>query len=84
MYILKRFTQNTLRCQGGRKIKKLTLNIPLSMVKLLTTLWMVYQYTQTLKVQASFLTQWPERKETMRVMVTLKQLQSLMAVIGEN
>ena len=44
---------------------KHTFNIPLSMVKLLITPWMVYQYTQSLqKIQASFLTQLPERKET--------------------
>ena len=40
----------------------------------------------TTKIQMSFLT--PKRKETadltMKPMVTLKQLQSLMAVIGEN
>jgi hypothetical protein len=35
----------------------------------------------TTKIQASFLTQLPERN--FRPMVTLKQLQSLMAVIGE-
>jgi hypothetical protein len=33
----------------GRWIKKQTLNILLSMVKLLMTLWMVYQYTQSLQ-----------------------------------
>jgi hypothetical protein len=37
----------------------------------------------TTKIQLSFLTQLPERKE-MRPIVTLKQLQSLIAVIGEN
>ena len=42
---------------------KRTLNVPLSMVKLFVTLWIVYQYTGT-KIQASFLTQLPERKET--------------------
>jgi hypothetical protein len=39
-------------------------------------------------IRASFLTQLPERKETgdftMRPMVTLKQIQSIIAVIGEN
>ena len=45
--------------------EKKTLNTPLSMVKLLITFWMVYQYTQSLqKIQESFLTQLPERKET--------------------
>ena len=29
--------------------KKQTLNIPLSMVNLLITLWMMYQYTQSLQ-----------------------------------
>ena len=44
---------------------KQTLNIPLCMVKLFITLWMVYQYTQSsLKIQASFLTQLTERKES--------------------
>ena len=39
----------------------------------------------TKQIQASFLTQLPERKETAQSpMVTLKQLQSFMAVIGEN
>ena len=43
----------------------------------------------TTKIQASFLTQLQERMKplrdfTMRPMVSLKQLQSLMAVIGEN
>jgi hypothetical protein len=37
----------------------------------------------TTKVQASFLTQLPLRDFTMRPMVTLKQLQSLVAVIRE-
>jgi hypothetical protein len=38
----------------------------------------------TTKIQASFLTQLPGRKETPQGMITLKELQSLMAVIGEN
>jgi hypothetical protein len=43
----------------------------------------------TIKIQASFLTQLPERRKPLRdfimkPMVTLKQLQSLMAVIREN
>ena len=42
----------------------------------------------TTKTQASFLTQLPERNRsgifTLRPMLTLKQLQSLMAVIAEN
>ena len=43
----------------------------------------------TTKIQASFLTQLPERKETVQgfqheANVFFKQLQSLMAVIGEN
>jgi hypothetical protein len=33
----------------GTKKKKQTLNIPLSMMKLFITLWMVYQYTQSLQ-----------------------------------
>jgi hypothetical protein len=45
--------------------KKQTLNIHLSMVKLLIPLWVVYQYTQSLKeIKASILTQLPKRKET--------------------
>ena len=44
---------------------KQILNIPLSMVKLSIMFLMVYQYTQSLqKIQAYFLTQLPERKET--------------------
>jgi hypothetical protein len=39
--------------------KKQTLHVPLSMVQLLITLWMVYQCTQ-----AHFQPQFPERKET--------------------
>ena len=47
------------------KKKKLTLNIPLSMVKILITLWMVYQCTQShYKETGVFLTQLLERKET--------------------
>ena len=49
----------------GKKNKNLTLNIPLSTVKLLITLWMVYQlHPVTTKIHVSFLTQLPERKET--------------------
>jgi hypothetical protein len=51
---------------------------------------MVYTiHPVTTKIQVSFLTQLPERKKplrdfNMRPMVSIKQLQSLMAVIGEN
>jgi hypothetical protein len=48
----------------GNNNKKQTLNIPLSMVKLLITLWMVYGSPVTTKIQACFLTQLLERKET--------------------
>ena len=53
------------------KIKQ-TLNISLSMVKLLITLLMVYQYTQSLQRCRK-----PPRDFTMRPMVTLKRLQSI-------
>jgi hypothetical protein len=33
----------------GENTKKQTLNVPLSLVKLSVTLWMVYQYTQSLQ-----------------------------------
>ena len=43
---------------------KKKVHILLGMVKLLITLWMVYQHTQSLqKIQASFLTQLLEKKE---------------------
>ena len=60
------------------------------MVKLLITLWTVYQYTQSLQRyrRPSQLSCQRGRKLlrvfTMRTMVTLKQLQSLLAVMGEN
>ena len=40
----------------------------------------VSKHPVTTKIQESLLTQWPERNE----IVILKQLQSLMALIGEN
>jgi hypothetical protein len=67
--------------------KKLTLNnIPLSMVKLLIRFWMVYQSTVTTKIQVSFLTQLPERKETAQgfhheVNGDFKTVKSLIVVI---
>jgi hypothetical protein len=65
-----------------------TLNIPLSMAKVLVTLWIVYPYTVTTKIQTSFLTQLPERKKslrdfTMRPTVTIKHLKRLMVVIED-
>jgi hypothetical protein len=66
--------------------KKQTFDIALSMVKLLITLWMVYQYTQSLQRyrRPSKLSSWRGRKLlrdfTMWPVVTLKQLQSLMSV----
>jgi hypothetical protein len=71
--------------------KKQKLNITLSMVKILITLWMVYIYTPSHYNDTGVLLKSVAGKEgnrlgkfTTRPMVTLKQLQNLMAVIGKN
>ena len=48
----------------GKHFKKQKLNIPLSMVKLLITPWMVYQYTIPSLYKVTGIIQLPERKET--------------------
>jgi hypothetical protein len=72
------------------KIKKQAMNIPWNMEKLLITVRMVYQLHQvTTKIQASFLTQLPKRKETAQKFYheandDFKTVTGLMAVIGDN
>ena len=54
------------------------------MVKLLVTQWMVYHYEETGVLPNSVTREGGNRDLTRGPMVTLKQLQSLMAVIGDN
>ena len=72
---------------NGYNFKKQTLNIPFEHAEVINyTLDGVSIYPLSTKMQASFLTQLQERKETAQGFHHhhLKQLKSLMAVIREN